>query len=50
MQEQQIDQEETRSIMNKRRKRMPLVEEYNLDDILGDIEKESLVSQMKRKV
>ena len=28
---------------------MPLVEEYNLDDILGDIEKESLVSQMKRK-
>jgi len=28
---------------------MPLIEEYNLDEILGETEKESLLGQMKRK-
>ena len=35
--------EEARQIMNKRKKRMPLVEDINLDDIFNEAQKEQIL-------
>jgi hypothetical protein len=35
--------------MNKRRKRMPLIEEINLDEILSDDQKEQLLRPKRQK-
>jgi len=35
-----MEAEESRLIMNKRRKRMPLIEDFNLDEVLSESQKD----------
>jgi hypothetical protein len=45
-----LEQEESRNIMNKRRKRMPLIEDYNLDEIFSERQKDQILNSKRQKI
>jgi len=39
--------EESRLIMNKRRKRMPLIEDFNLDEVMNESQKDMILCRKR---